>query len=57
MDQQQQLHHVHTTRDWVAMRHPVTGDVQEVEATPENLTKLLIQGYVQSKPVNPAKEE
>jgi hypothetical protein len=55
MDQQQQLHHVHTTRDWVAMRHPVTGDVQEVEATPENLTKLLIQGYVQSKPATPAK--
>ena len=57
MDQQQQLHHVHTTRDWVAMRHLVTGDVQEVEATPENRTKLLIQGYVQSKPATPAKEE
>jgi hypothetical protein len=52
---EQQIHHVHATRDWVAMRHPVTGDVQEVEATPENLTKLMVLGYVQAKPATPAK--
>ena len=57
MDEQQQLHTVHATRDWVTLRHPLTGDVQEVEATPDSLTKLMIQGYVQSKPANPAKDE
>jgi hypothetical protein len=54
---EQQIHHVHAIRDWVTLRHPLTGDVQEVEATPESLTKLMIQGYVQSTPANPAKEE
>jgi len=57
MDEQQQPHPVHATRDWVTLRHPLTGDVQEVEATPESLTKLLIQGYVQSKPATPATGE
>jgi hypothetical protein len=57
MDEQQQLHTVHATRDWVTLRHPLTGDVQEVEATPESLTKLMILGYVQSTPATPAKEE
>ena len=52
-----QIHHVHAIRDWVTLRHPLTGDVQEVEATSDSLTKFMIQGYVQSKPVNPAKEE
>ena len=57
MDEQQQPHPVHATRDWVTLRHPLTGDVQEVEATPESLTKLMILGYVQSTPATPAKEE
>ena len=57
MDEQQQLHAVHATRDWVTLRHPLTGDVQEVEATPESLTRLMIQGYVQSTPATPAKEK
>ena len=57
MDEQQQLHTVHATRDWVTLRHPLTGDVQEVEATPESLTRLMIQGYVQSTPATPAKGE
>ena len=57
MDEQQQPHPVHATRDWVTLRHPLTGDVQEVEATPESLGRLMIQGYVQSKPATPAKEE
>jgi len=56
MDEQQQPHPVHATRDWVTLRHPLTGDVQEVEDTPESLTKLLIQGYVQS-PATPATGE
>jgi len=56
--EEQQIHHVHATGDWVTLRHPLTGDVQEVEATPESLGRLMIQGYVQSKlPANPAKEE
>ena len=54
---EQQIHHVHAIRDWVTLRHPLTGDVQEVEATPESLGRLMIQGYVQSKPATPAKEE
>ena len=41
----------------VRLRHPHTGDVQEVEATPESLTRLMIQGYVQATPANPAKGE
>ena len=58
MEEQHQLHHAHATGDWVTLRHPLTGDVQEVEATPESLGRLMTQGYVQSKlPANPAKEE
>ena len=57
MDEQQQPHTMHEIRDWVTLRHPLTGDVQEVEATPESLTKLLIQGYVQSTPATPATGE
>ena len=41
----------------VRLRHPHTGDVQEVEATPERLTPLLIRGYVQATPATPAKGE
>ena len=41
----------------VCLRHPHTGDVQEVEATPEALTRLMILGYVQSMPADPAKGE
>ena len=57
MDEQQQLHPAHATGDWVTLRHPLTGDVQEVDATPESLTKFMIQGYVQAMPANPAKGE
>ena len=41
----------------VRLRHPHTGDVREVEATPESLTPLLVQGYVQFTPATPAKGE
>ena len=41
----------------VRLRHPHTGDVQEVEATPEKITPLLIHGYVPAKPVSPAQGE
>ena len=40
-----------TAPETVRLRHPHTGDVQEVEATPECLTPLLIRGYVQATPV------
>jgi hypothetical protein len=42
--------------DSVLLRHPHTGDVQEVDATPEKMTPWMVRGYVQSKPVTPAKE-
>ena len=32
------------------LRHPHTGDVQEVDGTPEALTPWLCQGYVQFQP-------
>jgi hypothetical protein len=57
MDEQQQVHPVHAIRDWVTLRHPLTGDVREVEATPECLTPLLIQGYAQITPATPAQGE
>ena len=41
----------------VRLRHPHTGDVQEVEATPEGLTPWMILGYVQSTPGSPAQGE
>ncbi len=36
----------------VRLRHPHTGDIQEVEATPEKLVPLMGLGYVQIKEVN-----
>ena len=38
----------------VTLRHPLTGDVQVVDATPEKLTPFMIRGYAQA-PANPAK--
>ena len=46
MDEQQQPHPVHATRDWVTLRHPLTGDVQEVEATPESLGRLYSESRI-----------
>ena len=57
MEDPQHVHHPHNVTDWVTLRHPLTGDVQEVEATPESLTPLMIQGYQKFMPANPAKEE
>ena len=34
-------------RETVRLRHPHTGDVQEVDATPEKLVPLMGLGYVQ----------
>ncbi len=39
-------------RETVRLRHPHTGDIQEVEATPEKLVPLMGLGYVQVKEVN-----
>ena len=39
-------------RETVRLRHPHTGDIQEVEATPENLVPLMGLGYVQVKEVS-----
>ena len=38
----------------VTLRHPHTGDVQVVDATPEDMTPWMIRGYGQM-PANPAK--
>ena len=38
-------------RETVRLRHPHTGDIQEVEATPETLVPLMGLGYVQVKEV------
>jgi hypothetical protein len=57
LEDPQHAHHPHNVTDWVTLRHPLTGDVQEVEATPESLTPLMIQGYQKFMPANPAKEE
>ena len=38
-------------RETVRLRHPHTGDIQEVEATPEKLVPLMGLGYVQVKEV------
>ena len=35
------------TRETVRLRHPHTGDVQEVDATPEKLVPLMGLGYEQ----------
>ena len=40
------------TKETVRLRHPHTGDVQEVEATPEKLVPLMGLGYVQVREVN-----
>jgi hypothetical protein len=37
------------TRETVRLRHPHTGDIQEVEATPEKLVPLMGLGYVRSR--------
>jgi hypothetical protein len=34
----------------VRLRHPHTGDVQEVEAMPEKMTPWMCRGYVQFQP-------
>ena len=39
-------------RETVRLRHPHTGDEQEVQATPEKLVPLMGLGYVQVKEVN-----
>ena len=46
-----------TAPETVRLRHPHTGDVQEIEATPERLTPWLALGYVQSTPATPANGE
>jgi hypothetical protein len=38
----------------VRLRHPHTGDTQEVDATPDKLVPLMIQGYQQIPPEIPA---
>ena len=37
----------------VWLRHPHTGDIQEVEARPEKLTAWMVQCYVQFRPATP----
>ena len=39
-------------RETVRLRHPHTGDIQEVEATLEKLVPLMGLGYVQVKEVS-----
>ena len=48
MDEQE----ITPARETVRLRHPHTGDIQEVEATPEELVPLMGLGYVQVKEVN-----
>ena len=38
----------------VTLRHPHTGDVQQVDAKPDQITRWLIRGYAQM-PASPAK--
>ena len=38
------------TKETVRLRHPHTGDVQEVEAMPEKMTPWMCRGYVQFQP-------
>jgi hypothetical protein len=38
----------------VWLRHPHTGDIQEVDATPDKLVPLMVQGYQQVSPDFPA---
>jgi len=39
-------------RETVRLRHPHTGDIQEVEATPEKMIPLMGLGYEQIREVN-----
>jgi len=39
-------------REIVRLRHPHTGDIQEVEATPEKMIPLMGLGYEQIREVN-----
>lgn len=48
MDEQE----ITPTRETVRLRHPHTGDIQEVEAKPEKLVPLMGLGYVQVKEVS-----
>jgi hypothetical protein len=41
----------------VWLRHPNTGDVQQVPGTPECLIPLMGRGYQQFTPAAPVKEE
>jgi hypothetical protein len=41
----------------VQLRHPHTGDVVEVEATPAELVPYMVRGYEQFTPAEPAKGE
>lgn len=41
----------HETTVW--LRHPLTGDVQEVRATPEQLVPWMGRGYQQFTPAAP----
>ena len=46
MEDPQHAHNPHNITDWVMLRHPLTGDVQEVEATPESLTPLYSESRI-----------
>ena len=48
MDEQENAPTIETVR----LRHPHTGDIQEVEATPEKLVPLMGLGYEQVREVN-----
>ena len=48
MDEQESA----SKRETVRLRHPHTGDIQEVEATPEKLVPWLGLGYEQVREVN-----
>ncbi len=41
----------------VTLRHPHTGDIREVEATPAALVPLMNLGYAQHRPPMPAQGE
>ena len=41
----------------VTLRHPHTGDIREVEATPAAMVPLMCLGYVQHSPAAPAQGE
>ena len=41
----------------VTLRHPHTGDIKQVEATPAAMVPLMCLGYVQHSPATPAQGE